>query len=355
MKPRHTEAPLSWFPPGSSVWLAAGFAALMALGREASASPRTPRQDAGAAGNRWALLVAGISGDPELKEGYFKQIMELRGILEGPYGFPHDHVLVLFEEPERDPARVQFRSTRGDLHKACDQIAARASPADLLFVVLMGHGSFDKGGYKLNLVGPDPSGEEIAAALYSIPAGRHVVVNTTSASGGSMQALAHEKSIVITATKSGNEKNQTHMGEFLIEALRDGNADADKNGRVSVLEAFVYAARKVEDYYSQDGALQTEHAILDDDGDGQGRSDPSPANGEGFLARTTYIDSGALRAGLAALSPEEKTLTAEARVLEKQIEELKYAKAAMAQEEYEKKLEELLLRLAEVNAKLRKK
>jgi hypothetical protein len=348
MMPRRVHAPSSW--------LAAGMTACIVLIWGSAAGSGAPVQGASAAsGGRWALLVVGISGNPELKENYFKQVMELRGILEGPYGYPRDHVLVLFEDPERDPVRVQFRSTREELHKACAQIAARALDSDLLLVVLMGHGSYDKSGYKLNLVGPDPSGDEIAAALYSVPAGRYVVVNTTSASGGSMQALAHEKSIVITATKSGSEKNQTHMGEFFIEALRDGNADADKNGRISVLEAFSYAARKVEEYYSQDGTLQTEHAVLDDDGDGQGRNDPGPANGEGFLARTTYIDSGALQAGLAALNPEERALTLEVQALEKQIEELKYAKAAMAQEEYEKKLEELLIKLAEVNAKLRKK
>jgi hypothetical protein len=219
----------------------------------------------------------------------------------------------------------------------------------------MGHGTSDKSGYKLNLVGPDPTAEELAAAVYGIPAGSYVVVNTTSASGASVPALSRDKSVVVTATKSGNEKNETRMADFLIEALKDKSADLDKNGRTSVLEAFSYATRKVEESYAKEGALQTEHPVLEDDGDGQAQGNPGPANGEGFLARTTYLDAAPSISARTAGGEEEKALALEASALERQIEELRYAKGAMPQEEYEKKLEELLLKLAEVHAKLRKK
>jgi hypothetical protein len=304
---------------------------------------------------RWALLVAGISGDPELRENYLKLIMELRTTLEDSLGFPEDRVFVLFEDPALDAKRIQYKSTRENLDRACRDIANRATEADLFFIFLMGHGSFDNKGYKLNLVGPDPTGDELAAAIYAVPAGRFVVVNTTSCSGGSVPALANDKAILVTATKSGSEKNQTHMAEFFVEALKDRNADLDKNGRISGLEAFNYAAKKVEEYYSKQGLLQTEHPVLEDDGDRQAHSDPGPANGEGFLARITYLDAGPTALGRAAMSPEERALAQEAESLQNQIEKLKYAKSTMPQEEYERRLEELLLKLAEVNAKLRKK
>jgi hypothetical protein len=144
------------------------------------------------------------------------------------------------------------------------------------------------------------------------------------------------------------------MAEFFVEAFKDGNADVDKNGRVSVLEAFSYAARKVEEYYSKEGNLQTEHPVLEDSGDGKANAKPGPENGEGLLARTTYLDSGLPSLAKGKTSSEEGALAQEAQALEKQIEALKYTKGEMPEAEYEKKLEALLLRLAQINAKLRK-
>ncbi len=306
-------------------------------------------------GGRWAILVAGVSGDPDIQEQYLKEMKDLRATLQGQLEFAFDHVYVLFDDPARDPALIQYKSTRENLQKVCHEIAAKVGKDDLVFVFLEGHGSFDQISYKLNLVGPDPTAEELAALLYSIPAQRFVVVNATSSSGASLTALSRKGSVVITSTKSGSERNQTHFGAFFVAALENNNADTDKSGRVSILEAFTYAAQKVEGYYGGQGQLQTEHPVLDDNGDRQGQAKPSPENGEGFLSRTTYLDSGAPLLTKGKLTPEEEKMAKEAQALEQQIEALKYRKAAMRDEDYERQLESLLIRLAQINAKLRKK
>jgi hypothetical protein len=308
---------------------------------------------AGAEGDgRWAILLAGVSGDPGLQEMYLKEIRDLHSLLVGPLGFQSDHVVVLFDDPEMDPGLIQYKSTRKDLEEACLSIADRAGDADLVFVFIEGHGSYDGKTYKLNLVGPDPTGWELAEILYSIPAGRFVVVNATNSSGGSLQALSQKGKVVITATKSGREKNQTHMGEYFIDAFRDNAADSDKNGRVSMMEAFFYTSQKVEEYYVSQDNLQTEHSVLDDNGDAQGQSVLTPESGEGLLARTTFLDSGVREDSSEILTAEQKKLTLEAREVERLIEALKYDKEEMAEAEYEQKLEALLLRLARINAKL---
>jgi hypothetical protein len=225
---------------------------------------------------------------------------------------------------------------------------------DLVFVFIEGHGAYDGKVYKLNLVGPDPTAEDLAAMLYAIPAERFVVVNATNCSGGSLPALSRRGKIIITATKSGMEGNQTHMGPYFIEAFKNNAADSDKNGRVSILEAFFYASRKVEDYYASEGNLQTEHSVLNDSGDTQAQSKPGPENGEGFLARTTFLDAGEPGGARGNLTAEQRKLALEAQELEKQIEALKYAKGQMPEADYEQKLEDLLLRLARINAKLPK-
>jgi hypothetical protein len=303
---------------------------------------------------RWAILLAGVSGDPGLQMEYLKELRDIRASLEGPLQFRKDQVYVLFDDVSKDSDLIQFQSTRENLARVCREVAGRAAKDDLVFVFILGHGSFDGTSYKLNLVGPDPTAQELAAVLYSIPAQHFVVVNTTTCSGASLQALSGKGRVVIASTRSGSEKNLTHMGAYFVEALRDNNADVDKNGRVNMLEAFNYAARKIEEYYSSEGNLQTEHAMLDDNGDGQGHPKPGPDNGDGLLARTTYLDAGAGTLLKGPASPEQQQLGLEAQSLEKQIEALKYAKSGMPQAEYEKKLEELLLKLAQVNAKLRK-
>jgi hypothetical protein len=296
----------------------------------------------------------GVSGDSELQKGYFKELTDLRGLVEGALAFPRDHVYALFDDPKMDPTRIQYQSTRENLQKVCKEIAGRAGREDLVFVFLEGHGSFDEEKYKLNLVGPDPTGQELAAMFYSIPAAKFVVVNATSCSGASLEALSGKGRTVITATKSGNERNLTHFGKYFIEAFANNNADVDKNGRISVFEAFTYAAHKVDDYYTKGGSLPTEHPVLSDNG-----ANPltlaEAANQSALASRTAYLDSGSPLYAQAGNDPETQALVKEAEALEKRIEEMKAAKGEMTQEEYEKHLEELLTRLAEVQAKLRKK
>lgn len=304
---------------------------------------------------RWAILIFGLSGNPELQKDFLMWAQKLHESLAGPLQFARDQIFILFDDPSKGPDFLSHRSTRETLEKLCREIGGRTQKDDLVFVFIAGHGGFDSKGYKLNLPGPDPTAEELAAALYSIPAQRFVVVNTTTCSGASVPALAGKGRIIVSATKSGHEKNQTHMGQYFVEALGSGNADVDKNGRISILEAFDYAARKVEEFYTKEGNLQTEHPVLEDDGDGQAHAKPGPDNGDGFLARTTYLDAGSVLLTQGKLSAEEVALVREAEALEKQIEALKYAKSGMAEAQYEKELETLLLKLAKINAKLRKK
>jgi hypothetical protein len=307
---------------------------------------------AAAQGTGWAILITGVSGDPELQQTYLKEMADLHSILENSLGFPRDHIVVLFDDPSKDPSLIGHKATREELQNVCRDLARRAQKADFVFVFIEGHGDFDGKIYKLNLVGPDPNGEELAAMLYSIPAQRFVIVNATNCSGGSIPAFSQKGTIVITATKSGMEKNQTHAGRYFIEALRNGAADSDKNGRVSMLEAFAFTRQKIEDYFKGEGNLQTEHPVLDDNGDGTSQDNPAPGNGEGLLARTTFLDAVNPQTAGLSLTPEQQKLKQEAIDLEAKIEELKYAKEKMPEAEYELKLEGLLLKLAKINAKL---
>jgi hypothetical protein len=301
---------------------------------------------------RWAILVVGVSGDPDLQKTYLNEIADLHAVLTGSLEFPRDRIAVLFDDPSKNPDLIQYKSTLENLQVVCRNFAGRVNKDDTVFVFIDGHGNYDGKVYKLNLVGPDPTAEDLAAVLYSIPARRFVVVNATNCSGGSIQALSQEERIVITATKSGMEKNQTHMGQYFIDAFKNNAADSDKDGRVSIIEAFAYVSQKVGNYYNSEGNLQTEHPVLDDNGDAQAQSKPSPENGDGLLARTAFLDAGTRAGNRENLNPEQQELVRAAQEIEKQIEALKYAKGKLPEAEYEKRLEDLLLKLARINAKL---
>jgi hypothetical protein len=285
------------------------------------------------------LTVTGLPGEKEYEIRFSMVAGEIEHALKA--SGPDAKVTTL-----RNGTREQVRS-------ALAQISREARPDDGLVVMLIGHGSFDGVEYKINLQGPDLSAAELAGLLDRVPATRQLVVNMTSCSGASMDVLRKPNRIVITATKSGTEKNATVFAKYWAEALTDPAADTDKNDTVTALEAFRFAEQKTANYYETNKRLATEHPVLEDTGKGEGVKAPSPENGEGLLAgRFALVRRGALAS--AASDPHKRELVAKKEQLEQQIDQLKYQKAAMPAEEYKKQLSALLLDLAKTQEDLDK-
>jgi hypothetical protein len=286
------------------------------------------------------VTVAGLGGEPEYEQRFEGWAKDLDYLLKK---MPDGKVYTLY-----GPA-----ATKAQLESTLRGIASKAQKDDALVLMIIGHGSYDGYDYKVNLPGPDITGVELASALDRIPAGRQLVVNMTSASGASMQALERNDRVVITATKDGFERNATIFARFWVEALRDPTADTDKNESISALEAFKYAERKTANFYSSQEHLATEHAQLEDTGKGEPSRDPSPQNGEGLLAaRFTLMRMGAAQA--AFTDPAKQALAKRKDELEQQIDELKYRKAMMPPDRYKAQLETLLIDLAKVQGELDK-
>ena len=287
------------------------------------------------------VTVAGLGGEPDYEQRFASQAQEIDKLLRA--GGPDAKVTTL----------SGAQATKVNIQNALGQIAREAKPADAFVIMLIGHGGFDGYEYKINIPGPDLTGVELAGMLDKIACTRQLVVNMTSASGGSRAALEKPTRVVITATKSGNEKNATVFARYWVEALRDPAADTDKNDSVSALEAFTYADQKTAQFYDTQKRLATEHPTLEDTGQGDGARKPSPDNGEGLLAsRFTVLRIGA--AQIAASTPEKKALLDKREDLEQQIDKLKYEKAAMPEDQYKKQLAALLLQLAQTQAELDK-
>ncbi|NIP59112.1 MAG: hypothetical protein GWM92_12530 [Gemmatimonadetes bacterium] len=297
------------------------------------------------------LVVTGLGGTPELRERFTEWSLRIVDAARSRYGLAEANVTWLAERPDADPDRIDARSTREELEGAFRELAGRVTPEDRLLVILVGHGSWNGREARINLPGPDLTAAELAAMLDAVDAGSVAVVNTASASGPFLEALAAPGRVVVTATRSGRERNATEFGRYFADALAGEGADTDKDGRVSILEAFVFAARGVERAYEERNLLLTEHAQLDGDGDGRGTATPAEAGDEGSLARAFALVTPA--ATPAADDPETRALLEERRRLEERVRGLRARRDEMEPDAYDRALEELLLELARVNADIR--
>jgi len=283
------------------------------------------------------LTISGLGGEPDYDQRFKLWADDVDSSLKKAGG---DTNVVTLRNPTRDQVR-----------KALADLAAKAKPADALVLMMIGHGSFDGQDYKFNLQGPDIAAVELGALLDKVPAQRQLVVNTTSASGGSIEQLRRPNRIVICATKTGTEKNATNFARYWAEALRDPAADTDKNESVSALEAFRFASLKTKEFFDTQKRLETEHAVIEDTGKGTGERTATPENGEGKLAAAfPVVRLGANAA--AARDPAKRPLLERKEQLEQAIDKLKFDKAAVPAAQYKQQMTQLLLELAKTQEAL---
>jgi hypothetical protein len=267
------------------------------------------------------VIVSGIGGQPSYEESFAESSHALAEAARRSVTEP-DHVTVLSGAD----------ATREALTAELESLAGMAVEADSVAVFFIGHGSYDGEQYKLNLPGPDITGAELGELLAAISARSQLIVNTTSASGAVLEDWTVEGRTLITATRSGAERNATRFGAFWAEALSSDAADLNKNGIVTAQEAFDYTQRRVEDSFESDGALATEHPQLV--GDEAQRFDAAR-----LVARV--VDT-----------PELRALNEELEVLEQQIDALRLRREDMEPDEYLSELQDLLVELALVQRQI---
>ena len=295
---------------------------------------------------RFALIVSGATGGDEYAAQYAVWTDSLRRTLNTRLGFDPSHVTVLTESDT--PAKA---ATAENVRKAIASVREQMRRGDLLFVLLIGHGTFDGVDAKFNLVGPDLESSEWAALLAPLP-GRVVVVNSTAGSFPFIERLSGPNRTVITATDSMAQRFDTVFPEYFITAFDDEAADLDKNGRISIWEAFTFAASGVRRHYQQRGQLSTERALLDDNGDGVGSS-ATEQGGDGAQASRIYLDPDV--PGAAPTDEALLKLLQRKTLLEGELEELKIRKAFLPAEEYAREFERIIIEYARVASEVRRR
>lgn len=309
----------------------AAAAAILADARTASAE------------GRYALIVSGAAGGQNYVEQYALWTDTLSKVLVERMKLAPADVHVLSD------TKGAAAATAENVRRMLNTIRQSMAREDVLLVVLIGHGTFDGVDAKFNLVGPDLSSSEWAGLLRGVP-GRVVLVNTSSASFPFIEHLSGPRRIVITATDSVTQNYDTVFPEFFVKAFDDEAADIDKNGRISIWEAFAAATAGVKRSFQQRGLLATEHALLDDNGDGAGKE--ADADGEdGSAAARTYLDES-----LPGAAPTDEVLLRllqRKTALEGEVEDLKIRRTFLPAPEYAKEFERLMIELARVSRDIR--
>jgi hypothetical protein len=284
----------------------------------------------------WHVIVAGLGGQPDYEARFASLASDLRKLAAG--------------EGVEVVALSGAQATKAAVKEALDKVAASAGSDDALVLTFIGHGTWDQLDYKFNIPGSDVTATELAAWLDRGPA-RQLVVLATSASGGAIETLRRPGRVLVTATRSGTERNAVVFPRYWVEAFRDANADTDKNGAVSALEAFRYASRKTADFYQTQQRIATEQALLEDTGIREAARNPSPENGQGLLAAGfPVVRFGKVQEALR--DPAKQKLLVRKEEIEQAIDKLKYEKAALPDADYRKQLSALLLELAQLQEEL---
>lgn len=319
-------------------WVRAGAAVVTAVLLAAAA----------ARADTYSLIVSGASGGPEYGERHRSWRQTLVDALRAQPEFRDEHLIVLAETP----APGVGRASRAGVTDAIGKLRRRMTADSDLLVVLLGHGTYDGVDARFNLVGPDLAAADWRRLLDSLP-GRSVFVNTTASSFPFVGALARADRVVIAATGAPVQRYDTVFPRFFVKAFADPAADGDKDGRVSVWEAFASSSARVRRWYEQEGRLATERAVLDDSGDGVG-GDAEQPGADGRLASRMFVGAGVERPA-AVTDPALAPLVARREDLARRVARLVARKDALSAAAYARELEQALIELARVSRAIRRR
>ncbi|HET7631781.1 MAG TPA: hypothetical protein VFK16_05615 [Gemmatimonadaceae bacterium] len=307
----------------------------------------------GARAQTQVLIVSGLGGAPRYTQEFGDLAQRLAGAMHSRFGLADSNVTWLGERAVAGLPHYAGESTGPNIEAALGKVASKARPGAEVLLVLIGHGSGSGAESKVSLPGPDLTAQDLARLLAPLSGQRVAVVDLASASGDALGVLSAPGRVVIAATKSSFERNESQFGGFFVDALTKDGADTDKDGRVSLLEAFQYAAHETERYYADGNRIQSEHAQLDDDGDGKGTGAPDGRAGDGLLARRFFLDGGERAVVAAANDPKLAALYARRFSLTDSVQALMTRKEKLPAASYEQELERLLVALSRTGHEIR--
>lgn len=291
------------------------------------------------AGQHEVIVVVGAAGEPEFGEQFSDWAKSWQSVAD-----ENTNVTTLGLQ-SRD------RSDHALLQEKLNQLGEDDTKNDV-WLVLIGHGTFDGETAKFNLKGKDFTATELNQWLEKIQSPT-MIINCSSCSSPFINKLTAPNRIVISATKSGYQYNFARFGQYLATAIGDETIDLDKDGQTSLLEAFIAASSGVKEFYDSEGRLSTEQALLDDNADGKGTpADWFVGTRVAKTAKSGKADGLRSNQVFLTLRASGVTLT-ESKLesrnqLEAKLEELRKRKSELSEDDYYLRLEEIMVQLAKI-------
>lgn len=297
------------------------------------------------------VILTGSGGEVMFSHRFFEWGERLQNVVSKNSKSDVEFVHWLREPiAEKGETEIEDEISVESIEATINKAAATLEEDDTLFIYLIGHGSYFKSIPKFHIPGPDLTAEDMLSWLEPISENRVVVINAASSSAPFINTLSGENRMVCTATKSATEYNAPEFMEYFIESLEDGSADLNRDDRVSFLEACQQAAELTEAWYTAEGTISTEHALIDDNGDGQGtrleRIMDIGGDFDGFLASDVFIQNYQFPEG----TPQD--LIDEYIEALEQVKDFKMQKESISELEYYNQLEKILVRAARVNQQI---
>jgi len=284
-----------------------------------------------------AVIIQGVGGSEEIEARFSKWAAETEKILVEDMGYAKDHVVLLAGESAR---KVNIEKTFG-------QVKAQVKPQDTVILFLIGSGSFDVD-YKLNILGQDLTGKEYAKLIDDLNPARSVIIAASTSSGGLIETAAAKNRIILAGSRSGEKEEGTSFYQNFLAALKGNAADEDKDKKVTIWEAYKYAAAAFERFYKEQTRLQTEHPALAANGAAQVDLKVSDQDAP-VLARLTAFNA---ERAIVVADPRLQALLNEKKAIEQKIEALRLQKSLLSEDEYDKRLEEFVLELTRKNRQI---
>lgn len=309
-------------------------------------------------GQSYALLIGGSGGSEEYSSKYQLFLLESRKALIENFQFPEPNVIVLAESRSEEEDFVTDISRAENIRAQFAALSKKVTKNDHVYIILFGHGTYDGRNSKFNIPGLDVKDTDFAELVGTFDANRVVFINTTELSFSFIGAMSAENRIIITATRSDAQRYETRFPEYFIEALQSPESDLDKNGNLSLLEIFKYAAERTARWFEAENHVPTEHSLLEDTGDKMAfRIEELEANAEGNFSETTYLKRRAAVFAATMSSAKDSMIVKyllELERLEQEISTLKSNKNQFTEEVYYAQLEVLLVQLALINDEIDK-
>jgi len=243
--------------------------------------------------NTYALIICGINKDPKERLAKNKAVINLRSFFLNNAKIKPARLSVLVAD-KSFIGKGSRTSNVENLKKTIKSLADTIQPEDRFIFYYVGQANIAAGKLRLNLPGPDITHEQLAEWISQIRASSMLLVLDCPGAGLAVKALTGQGRIVIGAC-TAEQHYSTRFSEYFVPSLLDSKSDTDSDGKVSLLEAFTFASKQLDDWYFRLLFLKTETPILEDNADGFPSRQPwryKQGNTDGREASKFFLSEG---------------------------------------------------------------